>query len=145
MRESGLSKSVLFWRQGVHRSRKNTLGRVCGEGLVIQCTVDEMVVVVQPPAVDHPADFRQAQEQLLVQEFVTKLAVEQRVITFSPRATLCDELRFRVGLIESAADCFDRELRTWAYRYDTLVDDGWSAGCDGPQTGAAEHRSCSKS
>ena len=42
-----------------------------GGGLVIQCTVDVVVVVVESPAVDYPTGLFQAQEQFSVQELVT--------------------------------------------------------------------------
>ena len=57
-RESGLSNSAVFWRH--RRSRKNTTGRNRSRGLVIQDTVDTVVVVIQFPAIDHPMGFRQA-------------------------------------------------------------------------------------
>ena len=57
---------------------------------VIQTFVfhDSVVVVVQPPAVDPPTDFRQAQEQILIQEFVMKLAGRRLDTIIFPRVSL---------------------------------------------------------
>ena len=42
MRESGLSSPAVFWRRRRGQSRKNTVGRIRGGGLVAQRGVDTM-------------------------------------------------------------------------------------------------------
>ena len=66
----------MFWLLRRSRSRKNTAGRIRGEDLVIQCTVDAVVVVVESPADNHPRSVLQAQEQLALEQLVAELAVE---------------------------------------------------------------------
>ena len=102
----------MFWRLRHSRSRKNTAGRIRGGGLVIQCTVDAVVAVVQSPAVDHPAGFLQTQEQLLVQKFVTKLAVKRIDIAILPRAALGDEQCTHISSLEPATNSLCHGLRT---------------------------------
>ena len=49
---------------------------------------DSVVVVVHSPAVNPPTDFRQAQEQLLIQEFVMKFAGRRLDMIIFPRVPL---------------------------------------------------------
>ena len=51
------------------------------------------VIVIEPPAIDDPASFRQAQEQLTVQQLVPEAAVETFRVAVLPRA-LFQKLRF---------------------------------------------------
>ena len=76
MRESGLSSAAVFGRRGRSQSRQNTAVRIRGGGLVAQRGVNAMVVVIESPAIHHPTDFVQAQEDLPVQELVAQLTVE---------------------------------------------------------------------
>jgi hypothetical protein len=43
-----------------------------------------MVVVIQTPLIDHPASFFDAEENLSVQQFISKLAVERLDVAVFP-------------------------------------------------------------
>ena len=72
-----LSNSDVFGSPRCSRSWKNTAGRIHSGDMIIQCAVGAVVVVVQSAVVNHPADVCQVQEQISVQEFVTKLIARQ--------------------------------------------------------------------
>ena len=70
-----------------------------------------MGVVVQPPAVEHPASLAQAQEQFSFQELIAKLSVEGLDVTVLPGAAFGDEQGPYVGLLKPSADNLGYELR----------------------------------
>ena len=59
-----------------------------------------MVVVVKLPTVNYPTSFRQTQEQLTIEQFITKLAIEALHVTIFPWATWRNEQRFNSDLFE---------------------------------------------
>ena len=68
------------------------------------------VVVVKSPAVDDPACFSQAQEQLTIQELITKPAVEALHVAVLPGAALGNEQRLDLCLVEPLVHLLGHEL-----------------------------------
>ena len=71
MRKSGLGDAAMFFQLWLRLSLQNTACRIRGRRLVIQCSADTVVVVVELPVIDLPTCFHSVVEQLLVQELVT--------------------------------------------------------------------------
>ena len=59
----GVRNAAVFWRlrRSLSRNRKNTASCICGWGLIIQWTMDAVMVVIESPAINHPASFLEAQ------------------------------------------------------------------------------------
>ncbi len=70
-----------------------------------------MVVVIESPAVDHPASFLRTQEDFPIQEFVAKRTVEGLNVTVFPRTPLGHKQGFHFGLFKPTADGLGDELR----------------------------------
>ncbi len=70
------------------------------------------VVVVHPPLVENDPSFRQAQEQLTVEQLVPKPAVEALHVAVLPRARLLDVERADTRPRQPFLDLLRHELRT---------------------------------
>ena len=70
------------------------------------------MVVVESPAINHPACFLEAQEDFTVEQLVAKRAIERFDIPVLPRAALGDEQCFDISLFQPTADYLGHEL--WA-------------------------------
>lgn len=59
--------------------------------------MDTVRVVIESPAVNHPACFLEASEDFPIQQFVAKHAVEQLDLAVLPKTALGDNERFQIG------------------------------------------------
>ena len=110
VRESGLSSSTVFRRQRRSRSRRNTVGRIGGGGLIVQCTMDATMVVIQLPAVNHPACFFHAQEQFSIQELGTELAIKGLGVAVLPGTSFGNEQQPNIRTPQPIANDGGNEL-----------------------------------
>ena len=70
------------------------------------------MVVVQSPAINHPASFLEAQEDFTVEQLIAKRAIDRFDIAVLPRATLGDEQCFDISLFQPTANYLGYKL--WA-------------------------------
>ena len=110
VRESGLCSSTVFRMQRRSRSRRNTVGRIGDGGLIVQCTMDATMVVIQLPAVNHPACFFHAQEQFSIQEIVTELAIKGLDVAVLPGTSFGNEQRPNIRTPQPIANDGGNEL-----------------------------------
>ena len=74
--------------------------------------MEAVMVVVDLPAVNHPASFLGNQEDFTVQCLIAKRTIERFDVAVLPRAALGDAQRFDISFFERPADFPEYELRT---------------------------------
>ncbi len=89
-----------------------TPGRKHRRGHPIQSAVWPVMIVIQPPAVQHISGLRQAQEQLAVEALVPQLAVETLHVAVLPRTARFNKQCSDSGLPKPLSNSPGSKLRT---------------------------------
>ena len=72
--------------------------------------MDAMMVVVESPAINHPASFLEAQEDFTFESLVPEFAIERVEVAVLPRPTLGDEQCFAISFFKPTANYLENDL-----------------------------------